>query len=59
MVVLPAPLGPRKPTTLPRSTVKVTWSTAVRPAKRLVSPSTSITAMPTTSWRHGDGCGGP
>ena len=45
VVVLPAPLGPRNPTTLPRSTVKLTWSTAVRPAKRLVRLSTSITAM--------------
>ena len=40
VVVLPAPLGPRNPTTLPCSTVKLTWSTAVRSPKRLVSRRT-------------------
>src|SRR5881396_1753049 len=35
VVDLPAPFGPRNPTTCPRSTAKDTWSTAVTPAKRL------------------------
>jgi hypothetical protein len=45
VVDLPAPLGPRKPTTSPRATVKLTSSTAVKPSKRLVSPSISINAV--------------
>ena len=44
VVDLPAPLGPRKPNTSPRSTVKDTSSTAVKPPKRLVSFSISISA---------------
>src|SRR5262245_36211127 len=41
VVVLPAPLGPRNPSTPPRSTVKPTSSTAVMAPKRLQSPLTS------------------
>src|SRR5215217_2666576 len=44
VVDLPAPLGPRKPSTSPRSTVKETSSTAVKPPKRLVKRSISISA---------------
>src|SRR5919109_2416959 len=40
VVDLPAPFGPRKPTTWPRSTAKETWSTAVTPSNRLETPST-------------------
>src|ERR1700743_1109980 len=45
VVVLPAPLGPRNPVTVPWSTAKLTWSTATRLPKRLVSPSSSMVAM--------------
>src|SRR5215218_11441920 len=38
VVVLPAPLGPRKPTTVPWSTSKLRSSTATMSPKRLVSP---------------------
>jgi len=31
VVVLPAPLGPRKPKTMPASTANEMWSTAVKP----------------------------
>src|SRR5918997_6785037 len=37
VVVLPAPLGPRKPNTSPRCTVKSTPSTATSRPKRLLS----------------------
>src|SRR6266516_3219760 len=47
VVVFPAPFGPRKPTTVPRSTAKLNWSTASTWPNRLLSPSTSITAMET------------
>src|ERR1700760_3828585 len=47
VVVLPAPLGPRNPVTVPWSTEKLTWSTATRLPKRLVSPSSSMVAMST------------
>src|SRR5207253_11357376 len=40
VVDLPAPFGPRKPTTCPRSTAKETWSTAVTPPNCL---ETSLT----------------
>src|SRR5256885_2390340 len=40
VVDFPAPLGPRKPTTWPRSTVNETWSTAVTPSNRLETAST-------------------
>src|SRR6185503_5358066 len=36
-VVLPAPLGPMRPTTSPRSSLSETSSTAVRPPKRTVT----------------------
>src|SRR5207302_7671291 len=39
VVDLPAPFGPRNPTTWPRSTANDTWSTAVTPSKRLDTPS--------------------
>src|SRR5580698_1971249 len=42
VVVLPAPLGPRKPTICPFSTSKEILSTASLRAYRLVSPSTLI-----------------
>src|SRR5580693_8086664 len=42
VVVLPAPLGPRKPTICPFSTSKEILSTAILRAYRLVSPSTLI-----------------
>src|SRR5215212_11981857 len=40
-VVLPAPFGPTTDTTCARSTSKPTRSTATRPPKRRVSPSTA------------------
>src|SRR5262249_15308742 len=39
VVVLPEPLGPRKPYSSPASTRRSTWSTAVNRPKRLVRPS--------------------
>src|SRR5581483_9651765 len=42
VVVLPAPLGPRKPTICPFSTSKEMLSTATVRAYRLVRPSTFI-----------------
>src|SRR5450755_3470610 len=42
VVVLPAPLGPRKPTICPFSTSKEMLSTAIVRAYRLVRPSTLI-----------------
>src|SRR5262245_10297204 len=45
VVVFPAPLGPRKPVTVPPSTPKLRSSTARTEPKRLVSPRTSITAI--------------
>ncbi len=44
VVDLPAPLGPRKPSTSPRATEKLTASTAVKLPNRLVRPSISISA---------------
>ena len=38
VLVLPAPLGPRKPKAWPGETSKSTASTAVKSPKRLVSP---------------------
>ena len=46
VVDLPAPFGPRKPSTSPRATPNETSSTAVKLPKRLVSPSISIS----TGW---------
>jgi len=43
VVVLPAPLGPMKPKTSPRSTVRSSSSTAVSDPKRFVSPTVSTT----------------
>src|ERR671914_698868 len=45
VVVLPAPLGPRKPATVPWSISNSSWSTASTSPKRLVSPLTLIAAM--------------
>lgn len=42
VVVLPAPLGPRKPVMTPGSTEKLRLSTAVTGPNRLVRPVTSI-----------------
>src|SRR5882762_2063828 len=39
VVDLPAPFGPRKPTTCPRSTENETWSTAVTLPNRFETPS--------------------
>src|SRR5262249_7799814 len=44
-VLLPAPLGPTRPTSSPSPTVKLTWSSAVRPPNCLVMPCTSRTAV--------------
>src|SRR5215471_2282605 len=46
VVVLPAPLGPRNPVTVPGRTVKLRPSRAVTAPKRFVSRSTSITTPP-------------
>src|SRR5256885_14401982 len=46
VVDFPAPLGPRKPTTCPRSTANETWSTAVTPPNRLETPSTERKGIP-------------
>src|SRR4051812_22150414 len=49
VVDLPAPFGPRKPSTSPRATLKLTRSTAVKLPNRFVSPSISIsTGCPAT-----------
>src|SRR6516165_5107423 len=55
VVVLPAPLGPRKAVTTPDPTSKLSWSTAVTRPNRLVSWLTSITAMSSPP-RYGGGC---
>ena len=44
VVVLPAPLGPRNPVTVPGSQRKETSLTTVRPPRRFVSPVASIMA---------------
>jgi hypothetical protein len=44
VVDLPAPLGPRKPSTSPLATLKDTSSTAVKAPKRLLRRSISIKA---------------
>src|SRR6478736_3868974 len=41
-VDLPDPFGPRNPKIEPLATLKLTWSTAVKWPKRLVSPSHTI-----------------
>ena len=50
VVVLPAPLGPRRPKISPRRTSKLTWSTATKSPKRL----TQIVDLepPCHSWRR-------
>src|SRR3954451_6912238 len=53
VVVLPAPLGPRNPVTVPGSQRNVTSETMVRPPSCLVSASVWI--MPTDSWPAGVG----
>src|SRR3954469_21548635 len=53
VVVLPAPLGPRKPVTVPGSQRNVTSETMVRPPSCLVSASVWI--MPADSWPAGFG----
>jgi hypothetical protein len=45
VVVLPDPLGPRKPVTPPGSMVTVRSSTATRLRYRLVRPSSAITRV--------------
>ncbi len=45
VVVLPAPLGPRKPQIWPGSTLNDRSPTAVKPLKRLVTPSSSRAAV--------------
>src|SRR5215211_817177 len=45
VVVLPAPLGPRKPATVPSSMAKSSRSTASTSPKRLLSPWTVMAAM--------------
>jgi hypothetical protein len=42
LVVLPAPLGPRKPVTRPGSTVKLRSETASTEPKRFVAPANSM-----------------
>ena len=49
VVVLPAPLGPRNPVTVPASTEKDRSSTAVTPSKCLVSPWISMVCMAAAS----------
>src|SRR3954453_7366547 len=51
VVVLPAPLGPRNPVTVPGSQRKVTSETTVRSPSCLVSALVSI--MPADSWPAG------
>src|SRR2546430_861369 len=46
VVDFPAPLGPRKPTTWPRSTANEIWSTAVTPPNRLDTASTVRKGIP-------------
>src|SRR5262245_49423671 len=50
VVVLPAPFGPRKPTTSPRSRVKLTSSTASAAPKRRERCETVITGAREGSW---------
>src|SRR5262245_59733402 len=59
VVVLPAPLGPRKPTTSPRSTSKVTPSMAITGPKYLVRFWTEIIVSSRLCWRsnHADETG--
>src|SRR5215469_10429164 len=45
VVVLPAPLGPRKPKMTPSGTANETWSSAVKPLKRLTSSRAAMVAL--------------
>src|SRR5215468_8658550 len=47
-VVLPAPLGPIRPTISPSGTLKLTCSTALRPLNRFDTPTTSSNAATLT-----------
>src|SRR6266498_3456631 len=49
VVVFPAPLGPRNPTTVPWSTSKLRLSTATTSPNRLVSPSMVMTGIASSS----------
>jgi len=53
VVDLPQPFEPRKPKISPFSMRKLTWSTAVKAPKRLVSPSASIAGGPSSCLRGG------
>src|SRR6516162_5635979 len=53
VVVLPAPLGPRKPNTSPRATLNDTLATALREPKFLVRWLTSIAAAPASAGAGG------
>src|SRR5215831_19893486 len=59
VVVLPAPLGPRNPVTVPGRTVKLRPSRAVTAPKRFVSWSTSITTGPPGTRRGTRGAAAP
>src|SRR6476469_434723 len=50
-VVLPAPLGPISPRISPSLMSKLTWSSAVTPPNRMVTSSTSSSALRTSPWR--------
>src|SRR5947209_6304807 len=50
VVVLPAPLGPRKPNTSPVATSKLTPRTASRSPKDFFRPSTWMAGAPLPSW---------
>ena len=55
VVVLPAPLGPRKPNTSPRQTARSRWSTASSLPKRLVSPCVASTTGRSSQTGSGEG----
>ena len=48
IVVLPAPLGPIRPATVPDGTANDTWSTATRLPNRLVRRSTTTASSAST-----------
>src|SRR5262245_19584984 len=56
VVVLPAPFGPRKPTTSPLATLKETSRTASTSPYRFESPVTSIKRIHSPSWVDGRRC---
>src|SRR5262245_6634351 len=53
VVVLPAPLGPRRPKTSPPATSKLTSSTATRSPNRRVTFRTEITGYRNRLWALG------